>query len=324
METARQKVASLIGCYSDELTFTSGGTEANNLVLSGFNHVIASRIEHVAILSACPDATLINVDEQGVICISHLRHILSGLNPETVSDTLISVMAANNETGVRQPLTESVALCKEYGVSVHSDMVQFAGKYSVNLLDIGLDFATLSAHKIGGPAGVGALWCKEGRRLPAIIRGGGQEKGMRSGTENLIGIIGFGAAAAAADQEINKGDMSFNLAKWHEGAETIICKACPDIIVLGQETDRLYNTSCLALPNIASQTAIMALDIEGIMISAGSACSSGKVSASHVIKAMGRGDLAASTSRISSGWQTCEADRLVLAQAVIDLYKRLS
>jgi cysteine desulfurase len=324
VETARQKIAHLIGGRSDELTFTSGGTEANNLVLSGFNTVIASRIEHDAVLDARRDALLVDVDERGVIKLDMLGKMLSDLSAEDKKSVLVSVMAANNETGVRQPLQAITALCHQHGVAVHSDMVQLAGKYRVSLAEFDLDFATISAHKIGGPAGVGALWCKAGRRLPAIIRGGGQEKGMRSGTENVIGIIGFGAAADAAASEIEADEISRNLAKWHAAFEQTIRAACPEISILGDGADRLFNTSCLALPQIASQTAIMALDLDGVMVSAGSACSSGKVSASHVITAMGRDDLAPYTLRISSGWQTREEDLATLAKAIIGLYKRLS
>ena len=324
VETARQKIVRLIGGRSDEVTFTSGGTEANNLVLSGFNTVIASRIEHDAVLEARRDALLVDVDEMGVIKLDKLAMLLSGLAAEDKKSTLVSVMAANNETGVRQPLQAIIELCHQHGVAVHSDMVQVAGKYRVSFTELNLDFATVSAHKIGGPAGVGALWCKAGRRLPAIIRGGGQERGMRSGTENIAGIIGFGAAADAAASEIEAEEISGNLAKWHATLEQTIRAACPEISILSDGADRLFNTTCLALPQIASQTAIMALDLDGVMVSAGSACSSGKVSASHVITAMGRGDLAPYTLRISSGWQTSEEELVTLAKAIIGLYKRLS
>jgi cysteine desulfurase len=225
-------------------------------------------------------------------------------------------MAANNETGVIQPIETVAELCRAYNVACHSDMAQYLGKAPIDLNQMKLNFASFSAHKLGGPSGVGALYCRSGQQLVSLLRGGGQEQGRRAGTENLHGIIGFGAAVAAHDiANINVQ------ASWRDTMEADIQKACPEIEVMGSDAPRLANTSALYLPQLSAQKAVMLLDLAGFAVSAGAACSSGKVKNSHVITAMARGDAAANVIRISAGWQSTKAEWTGVAKAIIEIYK---
>ena len=317
MEAARKTIADSLNVQPSTLTFTSGGTESNNMVLSGFQTVFASSVEHEAVLAACPNAKLINVDENGVVSLRHLETLLSTLSDQRRAGVLVSVMAANNETGVIQPLEDIGILCQQHNVAFHTDMVQAFGKLEITPEESSIDYLTVSGHKIGAPTGTGAVWCREGRPLNSLLAGGGQEQGRRSGTENLSGICGFAAAAQLA-----RPSSIEHMRLWRDQAEQMIIQHCPQVEVMGVTAQRLVNTSCLFLPGLAAQTAIMALDLAGFAISSGSACSSGKVTSSHVLKAMGRDDAAGQVIRISGGWKTTRQDFYGLAQAVIDLYKR--
>ena len=317
METARDIIADTLNARPSALTFTSGGTEGNNMVLAGYKIVLASSVEHEAVLAACPDARLINVNENGVVSLQHIDTLLSALPDEVKDSVLVSVMAANNETGVIQPLKDIGNLCRKHDVAFHSDMAQAFGKMELTPEVDGLDYLTISGHKIGAPTGIGAVWCRAGRPLYSLLAGGGQERGRRSGTENLSGICGFAAAAQVAQPSELE-----HVRVWRDEAEQMIRERCPRIEIIGASAPRLANTSCLFLPGLAAQTAIMALDLAGFAVSSGSACSSGKVSSSHVLIAMGRQDAAGQVIRVSGGWQTTREDFHSLAQAVIDLYKR--
>ena len=317
MEAARKSIADALNVQPSALTFTSGGTEANNMVLAGFQTVLASSVEHEAVLAACPEAHLINVDENGVVSLRHLETLLSALADQDKAGVLVSVMAANNETGVIQPLKDISTLCRQHNVAFHTDMVQAFGKLEITPEESSIDYLTVSGHKIGAPAGTGAVWCREGRPLSSLLAGGGQEQGRRSGTENLCGICGFAAAARLAQPPTFE-----HMRLWRDEAEQMIIQHCPKVEIIGITAARLVNTSCLFLPGLAAQTAIMALDLAGFAVSSGSACSSGKVTPSHVLKAMGRDDAAGQVVRISGGWKTTRQDFYGLAQAVIDLYKR--
>ena len=319
VEAARESVAVLAGSRPADVVFTSGGTEANNLALAGFDHIVTSVIEHDSVLDCAVNASTINVTPDGMIDLDHAREVLAELTDEQRPVTILSVMAANNETGVIQPLAELVALAHEYGIAVHSDMVQLLGKDHFSFNALGLDFASLSAHKIGGSAGVGALLVKSGNALTSLLRGGGQEQGRRSGTENLIGIAGFGAAASVAFGDVAHYQA---MSKWRDQFENIVLANVPDACVFGQKSNRLGNTSCLSIAGKSAETMVMALDIAGAAISAGSACSSGKVKSSHVLAAMGAGDLAGQAVRISGGWQTKQTDFERLADVFLELYKR--
>jgi len=318
IEHARQQLADLIGGRAQDITFTSGGTEANNMVLAGFPTVIMSEIEHDAVRAARPDAITIKTHSDGVISLPDLADKLAKLSPEQSAETLVSVMAANNETGAIQPISDIAELCRRSGVKFHSDMVQMLGKKQLNLSRLKVDFASFSAHKIGGPAGVGAVWSAAGLRPTSLIKGGGQEQGVRSGTENIFGIIGFGAAAQAASEQL---DGLERLGCWRDEFEHKLKAAIPELHVMAAQAERLANTSALFLPFSAAEMAVMRLDLAGFSISAGAACSSGKVKSSHVIAAMGMADKAHHVIRVSSGWKTQPDDMLKLAEQLIEMYK---
>ena len=311
VESARAEVAMLAGCRAAEVAFTSGGTEANNLVLSAFDSVITCAVEHDSVLQAAPGARVIGVDGEGRVDLEALRQAVDEV-PETArGNTLVSVMIANNETGVLQPIEQVVGIARNAGLATHSDMVQMLGKRHLDFDGLGLDYASLSAHKIGGPTGVGALLVRPGRRMTSLLRGGRQEQGRRSGTENFLGIAGFGAAAKAACYDISHYQA---IGSWRDEFESNIAKLRGDVRVFSAGAERLPNTSCLAIGDRSSETLVMALDLAGVAISAGAACSSGKVHESHVLKAMNVGDAAARGIRISAGWNTLEADFEKLAE----------
>ncbi|MGB2107914.1 MAG: cysteine desulfurase family protein [Candidatus Puniceispirillum sp.] len=319
VEAARESVALLAGSRAADVVFTSGGTESNNLALAGFDYIVTSAIEHDSVRESASNASIINVTPDGVIDLDHARDVLAALPDAQRPSTILSVMAVNNETGVIQPLAELVALAHEYGVAVHSDMVQMLGKDHFSFATLGLDYASLSAHKIGGPSGVGALLVKPGNALTSLLRGGGQEQGRRSGTENFVGIAGFGAAATAAFGDVTHYQA---MSKWRNQFEVMMRENVPEVSIFGQQAERVGNTSCVAIAGKSAETMVMALDIAGVAISAGSACSSGKVKASHVLAAMGAGDLAGQAVRISGGWQTRQSDFERLADVFLGLYKR--
>jgi cysteine desulfurase len=292
LERARERVAALVGAAPEEIVFTSGGTEANNLALRGTGRrtVVVSAIEHDSVLNAVEGARVVPATPSGVVDL----RALAATMPE---GALVSLMLANNETGVIQPVAEAAALVHARGGLLHVDAVQAAGKIPVDMRALGADLMTLSAHKLGGPQGVGALVARTD--VAAQLRGGGQERGRRAGTENLPGIAGFGAAAA------EPGDYG-RLAALRDAVEEALAG---EAVFFGREAPRLSTTTCLALPGVPAETQVIALDLAGVMVSAGAACSSGKVRPSHVLGAMGVGaELAASAIRVSFGWTSTEAD----------------
>jgi len=233
---------------------------------------------------------------------------------------LISVMWANNETGVIQPLDEVVRLARAKGALVHCDAVQAAGKLPLDMTASGLDFLSLSAHKIGGPQGVGALLLAPGRELDATQLGGGQERGRRAGTENLPGIAGFGAAASSACEDLP--DFA-RLTVLRDRLEEALCALAPEAMVFGGTAPRLPNTSCVAIPGLKAETQVMALDLAGVAVGAGSACSSGKLEPSHVLSAMGAAPaLAGAAIRISLGWNSRPDDVTEFLEAWRQFYRR--
>ncbi|MFQ5765291.1 MAG: cysteine desulfurase family protein [Rhodospirillales bacterium] len=303
VEDAREKVAELVGWEPSGVIFTGGGTEANNLAVRGSDRgrVLASAVEHVSVLDATPKVEEIPVDESGVVEVEALDSMLSAGG----APALVSVMAANNETGVLQPVAEVSAVAGRAGALMHCDAVQAAGKMEVDLSALGADMVTLSAHKIGGPAGVGALVIANDAPVAPMIRGGGQERRRRAGTENVAGIAGFGAAAEAALAGLS--DFA-RLAEWRDRIEARLAERA-EIKVFGSGTPRLANTTCLTMPGVAAEAQIIALDLLGVAVSAGSACSSGKVEPSHVLQAMGADKAEAATAiRVSLGWDTAEQD----------------
>jgi cysteine desulfurase len=308
-------VAALVGALPAEVVFTSGGTEANNMAIdgSGRKRVLASAIEHDSVLKAAPDAEIIPVDGNGVVDLGALERLLA-LPGEPA---LVSVMFANNETGVLQPIADVVRLARQAGALVHCDAVQAAGKVRVDLHGLGVDYLSLSAHKLGGPTGVGALAIRSGAPFAPGRRGGGQESNRRAGTENVAGIAGFGAAADAS----REGLMVEGL---RDRMERSLLAIAPGARVFGVGAPRLGNTSCISMPGVKAETQVMALDLAGLCVSAGAACSSGKVHRSAVLLAMGVEDAVAETAiRISCGWNTESDDIERLIAAWRDLYIRV-
>jgi cysteine desulfurase len=315
IDGARRQVAALVGALPAEVVFTSGGTEANNMAIdgSGRKRVLASAIEHDSVLKAAPDAEIIPVDGNGVVDLGALERLLA-LPGEPA---LVSVMFANNETGVLQPIADVVRLARQAGALVHCDAVQAAGKVRVDLHGLGVDYLSLSAHKLGGPTGVGALAIRSGAPFAPDRRGGGQESNRRAGTENVAGIAGFGAAADAS----REGLMVEGL---RDRMERSLLAIAPGARVFGVGAPRLGNTSCISMPGVKAETQVMALDLAGLCVSAGAACSSGKVHRSAVLLAMGVEDAVAETAiRISCGWNTESDDIERLIAAWRDLYIRV-
>jgi cysteine desulfurase len=317
IERAREAVAGLLGDIDPSgVIFVSGGTEANHLALlgAGRERVLVSAIEHDSVRYSVPAAEIIPVAPEGIVDL----HALDRLLGVDARPALASVMYANNETGVIQPVAEIAAIARRHGALFHCDAVQAAGKVTLEAGAIRADLVTLSAHKIGGPPGVGALVVTGGVDVAPQLRGGGQEHRRRAGTENLPGIVGFAAAAAAADVGVYD-----TVAALRDGLESEIAAIAPDVVVLGAAANRLPNTSAIAMPGVTAETQVVALDLDGVMVSAGAACSSGKVGPSHVLAAM-RVDpeIAASTIRVSLGWSSSEAEIDHFLRAWTALYRR--
>lgn len=300
VENARENVAALVGTQPNMVIFNAGATEGNNTVLQHFKdeRILISAIEHPSVLEAVPQADKIPVMPEGTIDLAVLEDML-----KTKKTALVSVMLVNNETGIIQPIKEAVALTHKHGALFHCDAVQAAGRIPVNMPELGIDFLTLSAHKIGGPQGVGALVLGLCGVTPTLLHGGGQEKSARAGTENVAGIAGFGVAAQLALDE-----MENYTAKTSE-LQNKLEAALDGVVIYGQDAPRASNTTLLSLPGASSETLLMALDLEGVAVSNGSACSSGRVEPSHVLKAMNASDDEASGAiRISTGWNSSEKD----------------
>lgn len=320
VETARRSVAALAGGRSQDVIFTSGGTEANNLALkgSGRDRILVGAGEHDSVLQAAPGATRVPLTSDGVADLAKLTDLLNDDN----RPSLVSLMLANNETGVIQPIAEAVEIARTAGALVHCDAVQAAGKLPLEMAELGVDMLTLSAHKFGGPQGVGALILAPGLELTPLLQGGGQERRRRAGTENVAGCAGFGVAADLASPELSKAR---SLSALRDDFERRIAEISPESVIFGDRVERLPNTSCVTMPGVSAETQVMALDLAGVAVSSGSACSSGKVQASHVLKAMGYDDAVASTAiRVSLGWSSEAADIGALVAAWSALYQRHS
>ncbi|MEM8646902.1 MAG: cysteine desulfurase family protein [Pseudomonadota bacterium] len=305
VDLAREQVAALVGARPDLVIFTSGGTEANSLALrgTGAKRLIISATEHPAVMDAARGTGLpvaiVPVDGNGVLDLEALERVLK--NDE--GQALISVMVANNETGVLQPIQEVVALAQAHGALVHTDAVQAAGKMTVSFPLLGVDMLTLSAHKLGGPQGIGALVVRDGLELAPMLLGGGQELRRRGGTENGAGIAGFGAAAEAAHSGLVGYES--NIKALRDDLQAKLLKSDPRLQIFSGEADRLPNTLCFAHPEMTAETLLIAFDLEGIAVSSGSACSSGKVEQSPVLAAMGvEAEFASGAIRVSLGWNS--------------------
>jgi cysteine desulfurase len=316
VEKARGQVGAAIGSRAADILFTSGGTEALALAikgavlaLDGKATLIVSAIEHEAASKAAAYAGVqvetAYVLASGQVDLADLEMRLGSWDRDVKGTPVLVQMLANNETGILQPVSEASALVRGAGGLTVCDAVQAFGKVQVNAALLGADYIALSAHKIGGPQGVGALWHRAGAPLKALQHGGGQERGLRSGTENVAGIAGFGAAAEAAVRDLPKYAA---LASHRDGMEARL-KAEGGVTVIGEGSPRLAGTSSFARPGFRAETQVMALDLAGVCVSAGSACSSGKVKRSLVLLAMGADDsLAESAIRTSFGWDTRPED----------------
>jgi cysteine desulfurase len=314
IEDARDNIGNLVGANPNDVLFTGCGTEANNLALRGTlaENYFVSTTEHPSILMANDKAKAIAVDTEGLIDIDALDALLSVANGKS----LISVMLANNETGVIQPISEVVRIAKQYDALVHCDAIQGAGKIPVDMSCLGLDLMSLSAHKIGGPQGVGALIARAGLDMAPILRGGGQERRMRAGTENVAGIAGFGVAALEAYSGLGHMDSLSTLRNQMISG----IRRYASVRVFGEAASRLPNTACIAMPGVSAEIQLIAFDLLGVSISSGSACSSGKVESSHVLAAMGVGaDEALTAIRVSLGWSNTpkDVDNFINAWATI-------
>jgi cysteine desulfurase len=338
VEEARACVAALVGAEPRNVVFTSGGTEANMMALSPFwitgpqsgprDHLLMSAVEHPSVLAggrfARNAVETVPVMPDGRLDLSALEQALSQLSRKARQRPLLSVMLANNETGVIQPVKQAAALARAAGAIVHVDAVQAVGRITFDINEIGADLVTLSGHKIGGPKGAGALIRRDQvlHCSDALIKGGGQERGARGGTENVPGIFGFGAAAAAARAAFTK--ESRHMAALRDRLEAGLRARMPAAVVFGADAPRLPNTTLFAVPGIKAETAVIALDLDGIAVSSGAACSSGKVQPSHVLSAMGvEARLAQGAIRVSLGWATHESEVDRFLDAWIRLCKTL-
>ena len=309
VEEAREQVAQLVGAKPENVIFTSGATEANNQALRGCGRpqVLASAIEHPSVLEVAPDDDRIPVSADGVTDLDALSEMLKRRGRFVV----VSVMAANNESGVIQPVKPAAERAHSAGALFHCDAVQAVGRIPFDMERLGADMATISAHKIGGPKGVGALILAEGMEVERFVHGGGQERRHRGGTENVAGIAGFGVAAKqAAERRLTIGRIENLIGLLERRAQA----AVPEAVVFGENVPRIANTSLIALPGVDAETQIMALDLAGVSVSAGSACSSGKVAESHVLEAMGVDSaLSRCAIRISLGFENTveEVDKFI-------------
>ena len=333
IEEARAKVAALVGAEAEQVAFTSGGTEANMLALTSAlvgpgndlprDRLLISAIEHPSVRSGgrfpAGATEEIPVSAAGAVDLDALRALLAkGGRP------LVSIMLANNETGVIQPISEAAQVVHEAGGLLHVDAVQGSGRIACDLSTLGADLLTLSAHKLGGPKGVGALV----RRREALhiaeplIKGGGQERGARAGTENVAGIAGFGAAAEAAAKALER--EAAHMAALRDHLETELKRVSPEATIFGSESARLPNTTLFTAPGVKAETAVIAFDLDGIAVSSGAACSSGKVQPSHVLAAMGvDGAAARGAIRVSLGPKTTESEAERFLKAWIKLSESL-
>nr|WP_281365452.1 aminotransferase class V-fold PLP-dependent enzyme [Hyphomicrobium methylovorum] len=316
VEAAREQVAALVGAKPSEVVFTSGASEANSWILSQpWSTILTSGIEHDSVLApakaSSANVIMLDVGRDGLVFVDEIaNHVLKrGI----ASPALIALQMANNETGVIQPVADVAQFARAHGVAMHCDAVQAAGRMPINFADLGLDTLAISAHKFGGPKGIGALIIRDHVDLVPLLRGGGQERRRRAGTENVAAIAGFGAAAELARREAAD---NAKIAALRDRLESGIGEITPSAVVIGKDAPRLSNTTAVALPGKLAETLVIRLDLAGVAVSAGSACSSGKVGSSHVLEAMGWGaDVAGSTIRISLGPTTKETDIAVFLAA---------
>ena len=328
VERAREQVAELLNCRAAEIVFTSGGTEGDNLALFGMlkpgDHVISSAIEHHAVLNSCDRlealgcvVSYLRVDERGMVDPEDVRR---AIRPET---KLISVMFANNETGVLQGVNEIGKIAAEEDVYFHSDAVQAAGKVPIDVKEIGCDLLTISAHKIHGPQGTGALFVRKGTLLQPLFYGGRHERSRRAGTENVAGIVGLGKAAELARLGLTDGKVA-KIEALRDRLEKTLLQNIDQVAVNGGGGARTPNTANLSFDCIEGEAMVIAMDLKGLSVSTGAACSSGAIEPSHVLTAMGLSpDRARGSIRFSLGKQTTDEDVDFALELVPEVVARL-
>lgn len=325
LEEARKSLAYLLGFESDrrkyQITFTASGTEANNLIIANFkdNEIFISATEHLSIYAYSKylkDITIVKVDKNGILDIDDL---VNKLKKSKSAKKLLSVMLANNETGIIQPIKKIRKIAHDYGALVHSDCVQAVGKIDVDMQYLGIDFLSISGHKFGGPMGSAALVARASVHLEPQIIGGGQERSLRSGTENVPAIVGFGLAAKLAKNELV--ERRAHMTKLQSKLEKLLLEGERLIEIVGAHVERLPNTSLIFNLDKKAETQLIALDLQGVAVSSGSACSSGKSVPSHVLSAMGyKEDKTQSALRVSVGMDTKEAD----IDSFIEIYNKIN
>lgn len=321
LEEARAVIASSVSAWPNEVIFCGSGTEANNMAIRGFmdRPVLVAASEHVSVLKAADrmGGDRICIDSNGVIDLAALESKLRALG----RPALVSVMLANNETGVISPIADVSKIVHRYQSLLHVDASQALSKMPVDMGMLGADMLTLCAHKSGGPVGVGALIIRNDLPIKTFMVGGGQELRRRSGTENLAAIMGW-VVAIERGQSL---EWCKPVESWLRTMEQVLIASAPDLIVAGADAPRLPNTSCLVMSGVSSDVQLMNFDMEGFCVSAGSACSSGRIDASHVLKAMGYDEKMASCAiRVSAGWNTKESDIVAFKDCWLATYQRLS
>lgn len=331
IEEARQRVASALGAHRSEIVFTGGGTEGDNLAILGrwrqartegaCGPVACSAIEHKAILASVnaaategADCVLIGVDTAGRVNLEAIDEVIAA------APCVLSIMWGNNEIGTLQPIRQIADRCAASGVSMHTDAVQAFGKVRVRVDETPCALLTISSHKINGPQGVGALFVRDGVKLHPSLFGGGQERQLRPGTENVAGIVGFARAAELAAQE--QAEESARLSALRAQLEQLVAAAIPDVVVHGGAADRLPHVSNLGLPGADPEALLLALDLEGVAASGGSACQSGATAPSHVLLAIGAAREGAASVRLSLGHSTTEPDVRRAADALVRVVER--
>ncbi|HVY88181.1 MAG TPA: cysteine desulfurase family protein [Hyphomonadaceae bacterium] len=325
VEGARETVAAAIGACRDDIAFVSGGTEAVAVALRGALQatgdavLVASAIEHDAVASLVTSRDHWPVGSSGVVDLDWLRTHVTSLRKQGYRP-LVSLMLVNNETGVIQPVAEAAEIVHAAGGLIHCDAIQGLGKIEVSVIDLDVDYLSLSAHKIGGPQGMGATYVKPNAPFVSIQKGGGQEFGRRAGTENVAGVAGFGAAVEASLRDLPKYQA---LAQHRDRMEAKLKASAPGLAIYGKAAPRVAGVSCFGVEGLASETQVMGLDLAGFAVSAGSACSSGKVKPSRVLTAMGFSEAEAKSAiRVSFGWASRPEDFDALAEAWIKMAAR--
>ena len=336
LDLARARIARLLSCEPEEVHFTSGGTEADNWAIKGVmartvgsgGRIVTTSIEHHAVWHTCEyleqrgyDVVYIPVDGTGVVDVADVVRAMDGGD-----SALVSVMHGNNETGAIQPLAEIGRAARERGIPFHTDAVQSFGKLPVHPEELSADLISVSAHKINGPKGTGALYIRSGTPIEAQSHGGDHEGGLRAGTENVAGIVGFGMAAQLRERELDSEDG--RMCALRDRLENATLDSIDEVTVNGHPVERLSNTSNLSFRGVEAEAVVIGLDLEGIAVSSGSACTAGTTEPSHVLRAMGlEPRLAASSVRFSLGWGTTEEDVDRVSEvlpAIVERLRRLS